>query len=160
MPINLDKVNLPFDISTASEQCRTCVAKQLKKYEKWIGEDGRVAAGKFLVPCFGIPKEYIDPALKAIGDEELWEELIAVKDIVSWAKKYLTLDNNKPWDARWYQAEVLRCTSRRKMLRIARRTGKTDLVCVEICFKLFTEPNIKLILALVLGGQVIKYQNG
>ena len=144
---DLRKVNLPFDIDTVHEQCIECVRKQLKKYEKHMNRKGERTAGKFLVPCSGIPKDPIDPAMKATVTDDVWDEMQAVVDIVKWADKYLKLPNGESWTARWYQAKVLRCTSRRKMLRIARRTGKTDLVCIEICYYLFTEPNIKIVVA-------------
>jgi len=138
---------IPFDIDLVTPQCHDCIRKQLEKYNKHVDKHGKSTAGRFLVPCTGIPKDVIDPNLKATVDDEIWEEMLATVDIVNWAAKYLKLPNGKPWVARWYQENVLRCTSRRKTLRIARRTGKTDSVCVEICYYLFTEPNIKLIVA-------------
>ncbi len=144
---DLKDVQLPFHIEDVNEKCVTCVRKQLDKYKKHIDGTGKKSAGKFLVPCTGIPKDYVDPDLKATVSDEVWSEMVAVVDIVSWADKYLKLPTGESWTARWYQEEVLRCTSRRKMLRIARRTGKTDLVCVEICYYLFTEPNIKIVVA-------------
>jgi replicative DNA helicase len=144
---DLKDVKLPFDVNNVHEQCIECVRKQLKKYEKHIDSKGRKTAGKFLVPCTGVPKHPVDPALKDTVTDDVWAEMEAVVDIVKWADKYLKLPNGQSWKARWYQEKVLRCSSRRKMLRIARRTGKTDLVCVEICYYLFTEPNIKIVVA-------------
>jgi len=144
---DLRGLNLPFDLDLVTEQCHTCVRKQLKKYEKHVDKLGKPTEGRFLVPCTGIPKEPVNPDLKATVDDDVWDEMVATVDIVTWAAKYLKLPTGLPWIARWYQAEVLRCSSRRKMLRIARRTGKTDLVCVEICYYLFTEPNLKIVVA-------------
>ena len=50
------------------------------------------------------------------------------KDPVLWAKAHLvtydgTLKKYVPWTARWYQAEMLRDISRRKVYRCGRRTG-------------------------------------
>ena len=50
-------------------------------------------------------------------------------DPVLWAKIYLTTYDSStkkyvPWTARWYQAEMLRDKSRRKVYRCGRRTGK------------------------------------
>lgn len=145
--IDLRNVILPFDLETVDEQCIECVRRQLKKYEKHMDEHGRKTEGRFVVPCLGIPKNFVDQELKEALDDESYESMLAVADIVRWASKYLKLPTGEPWVARWYQEQVLRCTSRRKMLRIARRTGKTDLVCVEICYYLFTEPNIKVVVA-------------
>ncbi len=144
---DLRKIDLPFDIDLVTPHCHECIRKQLKKYDKHVDKNGKPTSGRFLVPCMGIPKNPVDPALKAAVDDEAWEEMLAVVDIAKWAEKYLRLPNKEAWIARWYQANVLRCTSRRKMLRIARRTGKTDLVCVEICYYLFTNENMKIIVA-------------
>lgn len=51
-----------------------------------------------------------------------------MKDPVLWAKAYvITYDNALkkyvPWTARWYQAEMLRDNSRKKVYRCGRRTG-------------------------------------
>lgn len=51
-------------------------------------------------------------------------------DPVLWAKAYIiTYDNAAkrytPWTARWYQAEMLRDKSRKKVYRCGRRTGET-----------------------------------
>jgi hypothetical protein len=145
---DLREVKLPFDLDSVKEQCHDCVRKQLKKYEKAVGENDKSLAGHFTVPCTGIPKHYIDPKYNAIfPNREVREAAEEAADITKWAANNLKLPNGEPWVARWYQAEVLRCSSRRKALRISRRSGKTDSVCIEICYYLFTEPGIKIIVA-------------
>lgn len=58
------------------------------------------------------------------------ERLDKIKtDPVLWAKAYIiTYDNvlkkYVPWTARWYQAEMLRDASRKKVYLCGRRTGK------------------------------------
>jgi hypothetical protein len=145
---DLRKIKLPFDIDDVTEQCHKCIRKQLKKYEKFQGPDGRNMKGRFIVPCSGIMKEPVDKDFLAmLPSQEARDEAEQLTDIVKWASANLKLDNGTPWDARWYQEEVLRCNARRKVLRISRRAGKTDLVCVEICFNLFTNPNLKIVVA-------------
>jgi replicative DNA helicase len=144
---DLRKFKLPFVLDEVEDQCHDCVRKQLKKYEKFVDEHGKAARGKFLVPCTGIPRNQLDPNMRTAFTDEAWAELEAVADIVKWAARYLKLPTDDPWIARWYQGRILRCTSRRKVLRTARRTGKTDLICIEICYYLFTEPNIKIVVA-------------
>jgi len=139
--------NLPFELDDVQPECHVCILNQIKKYTKYVDNEGNSAENKFLVPCHGILKDPIDPLLKPNFDEETWDELQAASDIVKWAARYLTLPTKEAWIARWYQEQILRCTSSRKMLRIARRTGKTDLVCIEICYYLFTRENIKLVVA-------------
>lgn len=60
------------------------------------------------------------------------EKLKRIKeDPVLWAKAYvITYDAEKKgyvrWTARWYQAEMLRDMSRKKVYRCGRRTGVND----------------------------------
>jgi len=145
---DLRKLDLPFDIDNVREQCHKCVRRQLKKYENFV--EGDVSCkGKFTVPCKGVPKEP-DLALKRIlGDQ--WEDYLSVADPVVWAAKNIKHSTGplmgKPWVARWYQEEVLRCTSIRRMLRIARRSGKTDMIAIYILYRLFTQEGIKAVIA-------------
>jgi hypothetical protein len=150
----LDRINrntLPFDWDSVLPQCHECIQKQLEKYEKAVDKDGNAYGDKFVVPCKGIPKSLesvVDPAWKSSLSEEDWKAAEEVSDITKWAEQNLLTIDKKPWKARWYQSEILRCTSRRKVLRCSRRVGKTDLVCVEICYYLFTQKNIRI----VVGG--------
>jgi len=147
---DLRDLNLPFNIDDVTPQCHKCIREQLKKYENHVDSSGVAVRGKFIVPCDGIKKHTIDPATRAQLTDDQIEQIESVNDIVKFAKKFLKLPNGEFWEARDYQKDVLRCTSRRKVLRIARRAGKTDSVCVEICYHLFTTPNAKII---VVGPQ-------
>jgi replicative DNA helicase len=40
-----------------------------------------------------------------------------------------------------YQAEMLRCSSKRKIFRIGRQAGKTETLCVMIAYNIFTHEN-------------------
>jgi len=145
---DLRQVSLPFNLDEVKEVCHQCVRKQLKKYERIKGPDGKSMKGKFIVPCTGIPSEPVDPDLLAmLPNQEARDDAEQLEDIVKWASANMKLPDGSPWNARWYQSDVLRCTSRRKVLRISRRAGKTDSVCVEICYYLFTNPNIKIVVA-------------
>lgn len=137
---------LPFDIESVDPFCNACVLAQLDKYDKFVDHSGNRSHGKFQINCEGINIDILDENLKSGYSEEEWDQLKAQADIVYWAKKYLKLDE-KPWTARWYQEPVLRCTSKRKALRVSRRAGKTSLVCIEIVYYLFTNKNIKIIIA-------------
>lgn len=145
---DLRGIKFPFNIDEVKEECHNCVRKQLKKYEKMKDPYGKSMKGQFIVPCTGIPANPVDPDLLAmLPNQETRDQIEELQDIVKWASANLKLSDGSPWNARWYQANVLRCTSRRKVLRISRRAGKTDSVCVEICYYLFTQPNIKLVVA-------------
>ena len=140
---DLRDLNLPFDLDDVLPQCHECVRNQLKKYEKFV-DNGQTVGKKFLVPCKGIKKELISPMELATKTDDQIQYIKAVRDIVEFAKLFVRLPGDRPWVARWYQEQVLRCTSRRKVLRIGRRSGKTDSVCIEILYKLFTNKNRRI----------------
>lgn len=66
------------------------------------------------------------------------EELSLLKiltDPVLWARLELG------WEARWYQAEILRSKSRKIVIRAGRRTGKSDCLCIFALYHAFVQPN-------------------
>jgi len=148
---DLRKLELPFNVDEVIPQCHECVRTQLKKYEKFVF-DGKAVGEKFMVLCKGIKKSLVSPMEEATMTDEQLDMLKATRDKVEFAKQFIRLPGDIPWIARWYQENVLRCTSRRKVLRIGRRTGKTDSVCVEILYKLFTNKDKKIF---VTGPQKI-----
>lgn len=121
---DLRELELPFEVDKVDSACHDCVRQQLKKYEKFVDSGGKAAGHKFQIVCQGIPSNYIDPALKASLTDDQYEDYLAVKDSVSFAKKYIALPNGEPWVARPYQALILRCTAKKKVLRLGRRSGK------------------------------------
>ncbi|MEW6770028.1 MAG: terminase family protein [Bacillota bacterium] len=63
-------------------------------------------------------------------DELLQAQILA--DPVQWAYVYLN------WEARWYQREILRDSANRLVLRMGRRTGKTETLAVYCLWYSFT----------------------
>jgi len=70
-----------------------------------------------------------------------------IKDPVKWAEYYLKDPTNpkKPLRLRSYQKEILRCRDKKKVLRMARRLGKTVAMVCEILWKATTHDD-KIIL--------------
>ena len=67
-------------------------------------------------------------------------------DPVKWAQAFLITWNGdkkcySPWTARWYQAEMLRDKSKKKVYRCGRRTGKTETMVVESLYSDYKNPN-------------------
>lgn len=143
---DLRQLNLPFNVDKVNPMCHRCLRRQLKKYDKAIDADGSPCHGRFLVPCTGVPLEPVDSSLRAAYTDEEWEEILSLYDSVRWARNNLE-EAHAPWVARWYQEEILRCSARRRVLRMSRRTGKTTSVCVDICYYMFTHENMKILLA-------------
>lgn len=117
---DLRNIDLPFDIDKVAPKCHECVRKQIEKYKNHA-LDGKAVGQQFLVPCTGIPKDLITPIEKATKSDEELDIIKALRSKVEFAKQFIKLDSGEPWVARWYQENVLDCTSRRKILRIGRR---------------------------------------
>ena len=67
-------------------------------------------------------------------------------DPVKWAQAFLITWNGdkkcySPWTARWYQSEMLRDKSKKKVNRCGRRTGKTETMVVESLYSDYKNPN-------------------
>lgn len=125
--------------------CKRCRAEHLAKYKDFVTEDGAVYDA-FSVPCQGIPLDYLTEREKAFVPEEEQDEMRALWDPVTWAEMYCKLPNGEPWVARWYQAEILRCTSRRRVTRLGRRSGKSDALAIYATHFVFTNKNKKVLI--------------
>lgn len=80
-------------------------------------------------------------------------------DPVKWAQVFVTtFDNVKktygPWVARWYQVEMLRDQSVKKVARCGRRTGKTETMCIDMLWRTFTRPNYRCLVVTPYENQV------
>jgi replicative DNA helicase len=58
------------------------------------------------------------------------------------------------WDARWYQAKMLKNQSLRKVSRCGRRVGKTDAMCVDMIWRAFTNNDYQILVATPYETQV------
>jgi hypothetical protein len=141
----LSKINLPFDLSSVRPECIECILDQVEKYKNFADSYGKSLFERFVVPCQGILREPIDPSLKSMFSPGEWDMARSVVDPVVWAEQHVTHPDGEPWIARDYQARVMRCTSNRRVLRISRRTGKTDMVSVEITYQMFTKKGIRIL---------------
>jgi replicative DNA helicase len=105
--------------------------------------------GDFIIDCKGIPDEhkYIprhDAFLASIekqSGEPVSEaekyDLNSMYDAVTWAEKYLGWKPRKSNKGEEYQANILRCSSKRKVLRCGRRLGKSEVMLIWTMFRLF-----------------------
>ena len=124
--------------------CKACRIRQLEKYQGYVDEHG-TAYEDFAVPCEGIPPHYVNPKFKSILSEDEYEEMVGLRDPVTWAKRYCILPDGTPWIARQYQAAMLRCTARRKVTRWARRIGKSDGLAIYALHCAFTNKNKRVV---------------
>ncbi|RMH18635.1 MAG: hypothetical protein D6698_06800 [Gammaproteobacteria bacterium] len=80
--------------------------------------------------------------------EEEYFNTITDLDPVSWAMKEFG------WEARFYQQEVLSCTSKYKVIRQGRRSGKTEGAVVGILHKVFTNSNYPVLIVAPYESQI------
>jgi len=69
-------------------------------------------------------------------------------DPIAWAK--VELD----WDPRWYQIEPLRCTARKKVFRMGRQIGKTEILSILALYYLATHPDFRVVILCPYQDQV------
>ena len=153
-----------INLNECDKACLGCIKGYAKRHNLKSNQ-------KFEVSCRGIPKDHIPlPILQAIDPSER-ETAKGMFDPVSWAastldwhcidpdgehwkrknpEEYLSWREENPEDKilnnsryhRPYQAEMLRCTSKRKVFRIGRQAGKTESLVISMLFNLFTKPGV------------------
>jgi replicative DNA helicase len=79
-------------------------------------------------------------------DEQL--QFWYMEDPIAWAK--VELD----WDPRWYQIEPLRCSAKKKVFRMGRQIGKTEILAILALFDLITKPNSWIVILCPYQDQV------
>ena len=153
---------MAFNLNACNKSCFDCIKGYKKKHSLIPGDS-------FKIPCNGIPQEYISPQIAVTLTEEQKQAAIAILDPVTWAATNLDwhcLDaDGEIWKRKnpeeyydWiqknpgksilgksryhrpYQAEMLRCTAKRKIYRIGRQAGKSESIAVSILHHLFTKP--------------------
>lgn len=144
--------------------CTRC-KKENRLKRDLVLDDGTVVfkKGEFPIECKGIPLDYKDLLRDGLGDkisyftEEEVDMLLQGFDPTAWAKEWL-LKSKGGWiprgatpenierynlgeDAKHYQEVMLKCTAKRKVLRLGRRSGKTESICVRLIHSLVTWPD-------------------
>lgn len=80
-------------------------------------------------------------------------------DPVLWARAFIVAYNavtkkDEPWNARWYQAEMMRDDSQYKVYLNGRRTGKTEVLCVESMYRTCNNRNFVALFATPYESQI------
>ena len=155
---------MSLNLNDCDQACLGCVKGYKKKHSLKQGQ-------KFGLKCFGIPKDFIPlKVLNAIGPEE-HEMARSMLDPVTWAATTIDWHCLDPDGSIWkrknpneyynwlaehpetnifgksryhrpYQADMLRCSSKRKVFRIGRQAGKTESLVISILFNMFTKPGV------------------
>lgn len=132
--------------------CINCQSRQIIKYETATDKEGK-SLKDFRVPC-----SYIARALpvgsagvienlmadRGISRERATLVLRATQDPVAWAELMFDFDDKtkgtaNEWYLRDYQKDILRCTSRRIVMRAGRRIGKSFSIALKLIYLCFTQ---------------------
>lgn len=73
-------------------------------------------------------------------------------DIPYWLKTNISL-KGKDFSPYWYQDRCLKCTSRKKVLRMSRRAGKSEMLASYIIYRLFNAPRTHYSLLVICPAQ-------
>jgi len=133
-----------------------------------------VRKGDFAIDCDGIPLDperhllqITDPLLvKAVGEETI-RKIARLNDPVLWAEDNVLVHDQEelkrvPWkprgatqenitkynlseDAAYYQDLMVRCTAKRTLFRIGRRSGKTWGIVIRALHRLYTRRNYTIL---------------
>jgi len=119
-----------------TDYCLTCVKTRLANKDGPVSQETGIPLykkGDFIIDCAGIPAEhkyipkqdmFLAQLAKQSGaplPEAEIRDLTAIYDPVLWAEKYFGWKPRKSNKGEEYQANILRCSSKRKVLRCGRR---------------------------------------
>jgi replicative DNA helicase len=153
-----------LNLNNCDKACLGCVRGYAKKHTLKKGQE-------FTIRCKGIPQDFIPQSVLQSIDESERATSLALFDPVIWARDNLDWHCLDPDGSIWmrknpveydewreenpdadilgnsryhrpYQAEMLRCTSKRKVFRIGRQAGKTESLVVSMLFNLFNKPGV------------------
>jgi len=130
-------------VKSGTDQERDIVCDDcLKKYSEH-------SAREFSPSCFTSMDIQIrsDPQLAALDADEQ-SQWWYLNDVIAWAR--VEID----WEPRWYQIEALRCTARRKIFRMGRQIGKTELLAILALYHVATQANFRVVILCPYQDQV------
>lgn len=157
-----------INLASCDKECYDCVLNYRKKHENDFKTSNKI---EFEIPCNGIPKDYSNKEILSDLSDIDAEEVRCLLDPVAWAAKYLDWHCEDPDGEIWkrknpqeymewrrnnpngnilgksryhrpYQKSILRCTAKRKVLRIGRQAGKSEGLVIVIIYCLVVKPGV------------------
>lgn len=130
--------------------CQLCIEDHMAKYKDET---------EFKIKCTGIcePEQIIPKELRVLYSEEDLEVAESLYDPVRWAWRNFNWEprvSREEFGAVRYQEMMLRCTAKRKALRLGRQSGKTEAICVLMLFKAFVNENYKVLVITPYRSQI------
>lgn len=112
--------------------------------------------GKFIISCKGIKEsdELITPELALMLSPEEKRLALQLYDSVTWASDVLNWTPRVSKDGIEYQSMMLKCTAKRKVFRLGRRTGKTASIAIRALHFLATQKNGKVLVVTPYKAQI------
>lgn len=127
---------------TADNICDSCVKYYLNLHKRGLKNNPNTPA------CRGHTTKIYDDIIDQLEDERSRDLLRLSSDPVAWS--YSEFD----FEARFYQNEVLDCSSYKKVLRQGRRSGKTTVAVVDILHKVTFNKNFKVLILTPFMSQI------
>jgi len=129
--------------------CEECIAWQTEKYPDV----------DFKVKCSGICEidEIVPEEVRIMYTDEQLRLAESVYNPVTWAADQFDWEPRvarEEYGGARYQEMMLRCTARRKALRLGRQSGKTEAICILMLFKAFTNNNFKVLVITPYRSQI------
>jgi hypothetical protein len=158
-----------LNLYNCDKVCTDCIKKyKIKHLPEFQHKQERPS---FNISCDGIPKEFVSEGVLAHFADIDYKEALALLDPVVWAEENLDWYCLDPTGEIWkkknpleyykwkekhpnddihgksryhrpYQAEMLRCSAKRKVFRIGRQAGKTETIVVSMLYHLVTRPGL------------------
>lgn len=128
------------------DYCKGCKESRIAKRDGPMSEITGAPThlkGEFIIDCKGIPGDgkfipNYDRVVKNFDSQEEIDLAQSLYDPISWAETNIGWKPRKSKGGEKYQELILRCSSKRKVLRMGRRLGKTEVMVVAILHYLFT----------------------
>jgi replicative DNA helicase len=158
---------MSFDLNSCNQDCFDCIKSYKKKHRLSGAEEN-----PFRISCSGIPKQYVSEDLYQILPEDQVKTAEIMLDPVAWAREVLDWHCFDPDGEIWkrknpneyhnwvknhpgedilghsryhrpYQAKILRCSSRQKIMRIGRQclVGDTKVFLSDGTWKFIRDIN-------------------
>ena len=130
--------------------CKECI----KSHKDWKLRGGKVMhvdrTGKIETHICNLIHE--EMSISAEAKKSLGEEDVAFANFLYnptlWTKTELE------WNARWYQDLMLKCSAFRKVSRMGRRVGKTEVISVKMLHYAYTHENVGVLVIAPYKNQV------
>jgi len=158
-----------INLKKCSSTCLECIKQYKEKHKVDFKESNE--RPHFAIDCGGIPKEYLTEE-EAAGFSDLeYREVLSYLDPVTWAAENLDWHCLDPDGEIWkrknpqeylnwrkknpgvdilghsryhrpYQALILRCRARHKVMRVGRQAGKSEAIVVAMLYHMFVKPGV------------------